>query len=228
MVEDNAADRNVLMQCVVRYFGENGEYRVTEFDNAVTFLGNYHAEYDVVFLDIQMPNLDGMQAARRLRQLDPQVPIVFITNMAQFAIDGYSVGALNFLLKPISYPLFASTLRRVVAEVERSRDSFIILKVEGAMRKQRVSSIRYVEVVHNRLVFHTDEGNFEVWGSLKDIETKLPQGVFSRCNNCFLVNLREVKSIKGYSVFVGDEELQISRPRKKAFVQDLNRYIGGK
>lgn len=104
MVEDEAAVREQLMGYVQRYTRQYGtEFSVTEFADGVDILENYRPVYDIVFLDVEMKHLDGMETARRIRALDADVVLIFITNMAQYAIKGYAVGALDYVLKPVPY-----------------------------------------------------------------------------------------------------------------------------
>ena len=94
MVEDEAAVREQLMGYVQRYTRQYGtEFSVTEFADGVDILEDYRPVYDIVFLDVEMKHLDGMETARRIRALDADVVLIFITNMAQYAIKGYAVGA---------------------------------------------------------------------------------------------------------------------------------------
>jgi len=108
MVEDEAAVREQLMGYVQRYTRQYGtEFSVTEFADGVDILENYRPVYDIVFLDVEMKHLDGMETARRIRALDADVVLIFITNMAQYAIKGYAVGALDYVLKPVPYFAFS-------------------------------------------------------------------------------------------------------------------------
>ena len=112
IVEDEAEIREQLMGYVQRYTRQYGTaFEVKTFADGLEILEDYRPAYDLILLDIEMKHLDGMETARRIRELDPDVMLVFITNMAQYAIKGYAVGALDYVLKPV--PLrFRSSCKR--------------------------------------------------------------------------------------------------------------------
>ena len=108
LVEDEAEVRAQLQGYVQRHTRQYGtEFVVTEFADGMELLDDYRPVYDVLFLDVEMKHLDGMETARRVRELDKDVIIVFITNMAQYAIGGYAVGALDYVHKPVPYFAFS-------------------------------------------------------------------------------------------------------------------------
>ena len=171
--------------------------------------------------------LDGMETARRVRELDKDVIIVFITNMAQYAIGGYAVGALDYVLKPVPYFAFSQQLRKAEEQLRRRARHYLALPVEGGMRRLDSSLIYYLESEGHRVHFYTEEGDFVAAGTLKAFEEKLADRPFARCNSGYLVNLAQVKSVQQGMVQVGPYELQVSRPRRKAFLAALADHIGG-
>ena len=114
IVEDEAEIREQLMGYVQRYTRQYGTaFEVKTFADGLEILEDYRPAYDLILLDIEMKHLDGMETARRIRELDPEVMLVFITNMAQYAIKGYAVGALDYVLKPVPYFAFSQQLQKV-------------------------------------------------------------------------------------------------------------------
>ena len=229
IVEDDKRATARLLDYLKRFEGETGErFEVVCYEDAVTFLTEYNADCDIVFMDIEMPYLNGMDASKKLRERDSEVALVFITNMVQYAVSGYEVRALDFIVKPVSYYNFVIKLKRVLADrkLKRERGEELLLSCETGVKRIVIDSIRYIEVVGHRLTFHTLEETVELSGSLKDMESELEQKHFSRCNNCYLVNLKYVSEITANSCFVGGEELQISRRRKKGFIDDLTLFMG--
>ena len=104
VVEDNTAVREELCGFIAKYAQESGrKLDVTPFADGSQIVEPYRPGFDIIFLDIEMPRLGGMPTAERIRQLDPEVVLIFVTNMAQYAIRGYEVDALDFVLKPVSY-----------------------------------------------------------------------------------------------------------------------------
>lgn len=229
IVEDDAAAAELIEGYLERYGGENGvAFRSEKFSNAVTFIEGYREGYDIVFMDIEMEDLDGMSAAKLLRERDKSVTLIFVTNMAQLAIKGYEVDALDFIVKPVGYHDFAFRLKKAVTRINAGREKCISIGTTGGgYAKLIVSHIKYVEIMKHRMIYHTEDGDFETYGTLKNAESALAGGHFARCNSCYLVNLRFVRSVQGMMCDVAGEKLKVSQPKKKEFIKALGDFIGG-
>lgn len=227
IVEDEKSAADASAGFLRRYAAERGvETDVAVYDNALRFLDAYKADRDIVFMDIEMPDLDGMKAAELLRARDPAVLIVFVTNMQQYAIRGYAVNALDFLVKPVTYFAFATLLDKAAAILRAKPGGELAVKTQGGMLRFKIGEIKWVEVRRHRLTYHTESGDHEAWGNLGDLEKQLPAAGFSRCNIGYLVNLAHVSRVDGDEVVVGGVRLKISRPRKREFLADLAGYLG--
>lgn len=228
IVEDEAAVREQLAGYVQRYTRQYGTpFEVTEFADGMEILEDYRPQFDIIFLDVEMKHLDGMETARRIRERDGGVLIVFITNMAQYAIRGYAVGALDYVLKPVPYFAFSQQLQKVEAQLRRRTRHYLAVPVEGGLRRLDTSCIYYIESEGHRVHFYTEEGDFAAPGALKALEEKLADRPFARCNSGYLVNLAQVQAVQQNTVEVGPYELQVSRPKRKSFLAALTDYIGG-
>ena len=224
--EDEAAAR--LTGYIERYAEQNGQkYRVERFNNAVDFLAEYKSIYSVVFMDIQMPNMDGMSAAAELRRIDKTVSIVFITNLIQYAQKGYEVNALDFIVKPIGYSEFKLKMRKAV-NVARSREiKSVLVPVNSGFCRISIDKLVYVEVMGHKLKYQLVDEEIEARGTLGEVEKKLDGCGFLRCNSCYLVNSRYVNKVRGNEVDVGGHVLKISHPKRKAFVEALMEIFTG-
>ena len=200
---------------------------MTEFSDGVEILDAYRPVYDIVLLDVEMKHLDGMETARRIRELDRDVVLLFITNMAQYAIKGYAVGALDYVLKPVPYFAFSQQLQKAEEKLRRRARHYLAVPVEGGLRRLDTAQIYYMESEGHRVHFYTEEGEFSAPGALKTFEEKLADLPFARCNSGYLVNLAQVKSVQQGLAQVGPYELQVSRPKRKSFLAALADYIGG-
>lgn len=228
IVEDEAEIQEQLMGYVQRYTRQYGTaFEVKTFADGLEILEDYRPAYDLILLDIEMKHLDGMETARRIRELDPDVMLVFITNMAQYAIKGYAVGALDYVLKPVPYFAFSQQLQKVEAQLRRRTRHYLAVPVEGGLRRLDTSRIYYIESEGHRVHFYTEEGDFAAPGALKALEEKLADRPFARCNSGYLVNLAQVQAVQQNTVEVGPYELQVSRPKRKGFLAALTDYIGG-
>lgn len=229
IVDDDAAARAVILAHLKRYQEEHGEqFSVRTFASGTELAENYHPDLDLIFLDVVMGGMDGFEAARAIRELDDHVVIVFVTNMAQFAIKGYEVNALSYLVKPVPYFAFSQELARSLRIVQRSSptsDSLMVPTTTGTALVD-LADITYVESSRHRVMVHTLDRTYTFTGTLKSLEAKLADKDFFRSNNCYLVNLRHVRGLDATSCRMeGDEELQVSRPRRRAFLEALTTYV---
>ena len=221
IVEDEISFVQQLQTYLCRFSEENQmEFKVSVFQDGADILKDYKREYDAIFLDIEMPQVNGMEAAEQIRDMDDDVIIMFITNMAQYAIQGYSVGALDFVMKPINYYTFALKLKRVLKRVDKKdkEQEHIILHLPDGVKKLDIRHIYYVEVQNRTLYYYTSKGTFSVKGTLQSVEKQLEKYSFAKCNHWYLVNLKHVKEVRKNIAYVGCYEVEISRRNKAAFL----------
>ena len=173
--------------------------------------------------------MDGMEAAKRLRKLDLKTILIFVSNMAQYAINGYEVDALDFILKPVDEYSFSLKMKRAIARLRKNGENALLINTDDLQSiVVPVDAVKYVEVNGHYVVYHTIEGSYKQYATLKSVETKLPSENFVKCHRCFLVNLGFVDSIQKDEILIGKERLPISRPQKKVFLSAFSDYIGGR
>ena len=227
IVEDDEGEVRELKALFERYGRQHGEdITISAYGDAVNFLTDYRPDYDLVLLDIEMPLMDGMTAAGKLRELDPYVILVFVTNMRQYAVAGYSVNALDFMVKPVTWFDFERLMNKVRRAVEAGENRDVTVSGGGVLKRIPSSRIKYVEIYRHKLTVHTEFGDIETWGSLADIEEQVPADSFAKPKNCYLVNLKFLDGVEKEDVIVGSERLKISHIRRKEFMEALMRYLG--
>lgn len=228
VVEDSQECSDRLLRYLKLFAEKNSrQFEITVFRDGMDLIKMYRPSWDIIFMDIEMPLLNGMETAKKIRNLDPVVIIIFVTRMAQYAVKGYEVDAMDFILKPINYFPLSLKLQKAISIIENRKQETVFLTSIGESRRMHVDYIQYIEVVDHQLHFHTVEGTIVISGTLRQWEEKLHPFHFSRCNNGYLVNLAKVTGYKKDVVMVGGDELIVSRPRRKAFFQELSDYIGG-
>ena len=225
VVEDEALSRQLLADYLARYSEENNvPFEVTYFEDGGAIIGGYKPVYDIILMDIQMTHVDGMTAARAIREVDQEVILIFITSAAQFAIHGYQVGALSYL----PWFAFSQELSRCLEAVAKRHGASVLLQSGTSTHRIDVADIVYVESIKHRLDVHTTSGTYSITSSLKAMEDQLDGHDFFRSNSCYLVNLAHVRGVADQEcLMTGGERLRISRPRKKAFMSALASFAGG-
>lgn len=229
IVDDDSAMRATLHEYLDRYGAENNtELSVTEFDSGDAFLNEYHAEFDVLFFDVDMPGTDGLDTARRLRRIDSEVSIIFVTNMAQYAICGYEVEALDYMLKPLSYYDFALKFQKALRRVTRSLSHTVSVEAVDGIRRLDTADICYIEVLGHYLVYHmNDKKEIRARGRMDQVTEALTNYGFVRIHKSYLVNLRYLELLKPTMVTLKTESLPVGRAYKENLMRAYLKYQGG-
>lgn len=229
VVEDDPASCQRTLDFLNHYQQENDvQFTVSVFEDGETIVEKYSPVYDILLLDIEMAHMDGMEAARRIRERDDSVIIIFITAAPQYAISGYEVRAMSYLLKPLPWFAFSQELRHSIDMIRKNSDATLLIDTAGGQNRIELADITYLESIRHTIVIHTLNGKLSINGTLKDMEAKLADQGFFRSNSCYLVNMRHVTGVEDQDcIMPNDERLRISRPRKKAFLAALADYMGG-
>lgn len=229
VVEDQQEVRDELCRFIRRYAEENSlQAEAVPIEDGEVVAEYYEPGWDIIFMDVEMPGLDGFRAAEKIRETDADVVLVFVTNMAQYAIRGYEVDALDYVLKPVNYYQFSTKLSRAIQRVQRRKGGQIVLQLAGGgIQLLDTGGIYYLETRSRMLYYHTVKGEFAVRASLQSAEKQLAEYHFVRCNQCYLVNLKHVRGIENEFALVGEDRLEISRRQKAAFLTAVASYMGG-
>ena len=202
------------------------EIEIERFTDGYGIVDGYSCRFDIILMDIEMGLMNGMEAAERIRELDEKVIIIFVTNLAQYAIQGYKVNALDYILKPITYIPFSQTLKKAVKTLDGKQEVFITIRLKEGARKIRASEINWIESRGHRLTFHLEGMDLETTVySMKEMAGQLKDDGFMCCNSGTLVNLRKISGIRNGSIVVGEDELSVSRGRKAEFMAAVVRHM---
>lgn len=227
-MEDEDLAAQALIDHIKQYEAQTGQsFQIFRFANGADFLQDYRAVYAVVFLDVQMPRMNGLETALQLRRCDKNVSIIFITNLVQYALKGYEVDAVSYLIKPVSYYDFSMKFKKALDIYLLNEDRSFTVNTPGGLCRISTDKLMYVEIMNHRLFYHLIDDVIEMTGVLSGVEQQLRQFGFLRCNKCYLVNPKFIVRVKGSTVQVGDNVLQISRPRRAAFLSELANWYAG-
>lgn len=229
IVEDSAADAKMLNAMLARYGKEHSEqFQITTVATAMELPEDRHS-YDLIFMDIGLPGMNGMEAAQLLRSYDKQTPLIFVTDLAQYAIHGYQVDALDFIVKPVEYYDFALRLERALRIARRDRADRVTVITRFGMRIFPISDLVYVDILGHDLSYHLEDGDtVTLRGSLAKAQADLPAKSFVRISNSCLANMEHICAVKRDCIcMTTGESLYFSRPKHKAALAAITDYLGG-
>lgn len=206
-------------------------FRLETFENVHSFLAHFTCQYDLVFLDILMPYENGIELARQIREKDKEVLIVFITSSTEYAISGYSVQAYDYLVKPLSEAEFRLKMQRIFFHLEQRLHGrgTITIKTDEGMVRLEYGKIVYLESKRHTTLFHTADGVFSKYSSLKNIVGQLPEDSFIQFNSGFVANLFFVERFTGDAIVLALPDgkkitLPVSRARRKETAEKIMAY----
>jgi DNA-binding LytR/AlgR family response regulator len=226
IVEDSLPDEKLLEELLKQYFlRENIKAEIVPFTSGEDFLADWPLAVDMVFLDIQMGVLNGIQVAEKIRESNDRVIITFLTNNPQYSLAGYSVEALDYLIKPVTPELLERLLAKVVRRLGEADHTRITIHNADGYFVVNLVDILYIELENRRMVIHTRTGDISCQGTIQSMEEQLP-GTFFRCHSAFLINLLAVESLKGQDAVVGGKLIPISKHRRREFIRALTETIG--
>lgn len=229
IIEDTQEDFEYLAKGIQKYSAKSQEaVDIRHYESAFRFLDEYKFDFDIIFMDIALPDINGVMASEKLRKKDDDVAIVFVTNLAHLAIKGYSVSATDFIVKPVNYYKLASLLEKLVKKIKYNRTNYMTISTVHGMERMSLSDILYVEAKAHRITFHLTQREVTYSGTLTACEKDLPETDFVRCYQSFIVNIHYVDSCNGSELLLKDgTKIPVSRTKKKQVMQKmLEQYMG--
>ncbi len=227
IVEDMEKDAEILTEFLNCYKTETKQdLTVRCFKSALSFINDYEPEYDIILMDIILPNMNGMEASKKIREIDETACLIFVTNMADYAVEGYQVNAMDYLVKPLNYTRFVRTMDKAVNYCTLRRHQALTFKTTEGPVRMEASDIYYIRSYKHYVYIMTRDQEYRVRISMKELEDMLTDKLFFRCDNSYFVNMAHVDQIKRDTAAVGPWEIPVSRSRKKTFVNAFTCYLG--
>lgn len=200
---------------------------ILEFRDGTELLNSYNTALDLIFLDIQMDKMDGLEAAGKIRMMDSGVSIIFLTSMIQYALEGYKYNATNYIIKPIKYVRLKAEMDRWMQSYRPDGKPFLLVANDTGKYKVFMQDIYYIETFNRNLMIHSSTENILSYKKMKELEKELEEHRFIRCHSGFLVNLFYVKRVGKLELeLTNGDKIPISQPKRKFVMEKLADYWG--
>ncbi|WP_338564066.1 LytTR family DNA-binding domain-containing protein [Paraclostridium sordellii] len=227
--EDEIEQQEILKDYLEQILNEiNSKYEILIFNSGEELFKNYPDNIDIFLLDIQMDGLNGMEVARKIRQIDKkEVEIIFTTSLIEYIQEGYEVRAYRYLLKPIKLEDLKKHIILCIEELTKNKESYIAVNEKNNTCKVKISEITYIEIQKREMTIHTINEDYTINSSMSKLENELSKYNFYRCHKSFMVNIDFIKNIKQYiAILDNKEEVPISRYRFKETKSRFLSYLG--
>ena len=233
---DDIIDYNKKMESYIEKYGNENhvEVKITSYGSGSQLLLNYQKrKFDVIFLDVSMPEMDGFETAEEIRKSDTDVSIVFCTSYYTItnAGKGFEVAAEDFLSKPLLYRKVENILNKIYKKKLLNAEEKLFLKCHDGLITLQLSDIIYIQTENKLLILHTIHGDVQSSQRMSELEKRLSKKQFFRCHNSYMVNFDYVEGVKKDSVLIKDKvqklkTIPISKYKKEEFMRALARYVG--
>lgn len=229
IIEDYPDEADALKQALSRYAKKHDlELQVTWGETAQA-IAKGTIVYDLIFLDIELPGMNGMDAATLMRSYDPGTPIIFTTSLSQYAAKSYEVDAAGFIVKPVTLPKLEMVMDKVLGRLRRPDSAKLVFDVRGGIRVVPVSSIRSVELLRHDLCFDLVDGEeLKLRGTIKQVLDEAgPDTPLLQVSSGCIANMDHIRSVVGSEVRMDNgRALALSRSRKRAVLETFSAYLG--
>ena len=225
-------DDMAVSRQVASYLGEvekesGRSFQVFYYSSGEDLLNYIPKETQIIFLDIQMSGITGIEAAKRLRKKGCEAAIIFITNMTEYALEGYEVHAFAFLCKPLQFAPFRRNLIEMIKRLDVEEGASIKVLAGTNIQLIKLKDLYYVEVLGHESSFAAKQGNIVSKTPLSSVEEQTKGKGFFRCHKSYLINLRYVTGISSESITMEDgAQIPLSKYRKKEFLRAYSIYSG--
>lgn len=229
LCEDKEEQRRLIKEYLQRILDEGDiQYNIKEYQNGEELLKNYPDNIDILFLDIQMGALNGIETARKIRDFDNKVEILFTTAIWDYIQNGYEVRAYRYLIKPIEYEEFKKQVNLCIADIINKTDNFLVISQKNNINRIQISSILFIEtkIGKRELIVYTKEGIQYVKSTMNKIEKELEKHNFVRCHSGYMVNLCEIEALNQGIITIKDKQIPVSKRKIKEVKEKLTSVLG--
>ena len=201
-------------------------YKIYEFSSGEELLSNYPKDLDILIMDIQMKIINGMDTARKIREFDQNLEIIFMTSFSEFMQEGYEVKAYRYILKPISERKISRNILPCINEIMKKKNNYLTINVKNYVDRIKIDSIVYIETDRPNILIYTNDKKYTTKMSISKIDKILREHGFFRCHNSYIVNLKLVESMNSNTLKIGEKYIPISKYRVKELKLALTNILG--
>ncbi len=228
MCDDEKTFLNTLKRYYETYKKERDmALQLTQFSCGEDLISNYRLDFDIIFLDISMTGMDGIATAKKIREFDNKVVIIFLTSLIKYGLVGYSLGASNYIIKPISYKKFEAELDKAISSCQDIARRYVTLKNTDGFFKLYVNDIKYIDTYNRRTMIHTKNKDIICFYNMKELESKLGMFGFIRCHSGYIVSANYIESVEKMTItLTTGERIPISQQKRKEVMKLIATYFG--
>ncbi len=204
----------------------NADFIIKKFFGGLELIQSRES-FDIIFLDIKMPNINGMELAKQIRKQDRQSLIIFITSASEYVFDAFDVEAFQYLLKPIQTDKLKNVLEKATKKMQIDANiDFLMISANRQIQKVFLKDILYIESIGRIAKIHCNNGTLETYEQIGILEDKLSDKFFFRCHKCFLVNLNFVDAFNKTEVRLENgEKIMLAKRRYEDFQKAILSYM---
>ena len=228
LCEDQIQHQKTIEKFLKEILGENNiEYNLRIYKSGEELLKDYPKNVDIFILDIQMEKINGMDVARKIREIDKNKPeIIFTTSLVEYIQEGYEVRAYRYLLKPLTYEIIERHLNECILNILEKSKNFLIINNKNKLIKIMLDDVLYMETEGRELVIHKINDAYKVKMSMRKLEKLLQGKKFFRCHNSFMVNLDKIECIDKNIVYINKAQIPVSKHRIQSLKKELTNILG--
>ncbi|MEO9475246.1 MAG: LytTR family DNA-binding domain-containing protein [Cyclobacteriaceae bacterium] len=226
LVDDDDMSRLIIKNFIEKTDSLNLSIELNSGVEAATILNEKNNDIDLVFMDIEMPEMTGMELAKALNN---SYPIIFITSNKDYAIEAFELeeNVIDYLVKPVEYSRFAKAVKKAVDIREKElkyaeKENHIYVKSDSRHVRIPYADLIFVEALADYVIFNTTKGKFIVHHTMKGIEKRLPTSSFSRIHRSFIINRNRINYIEDFNAAIGDKIIPIGATYREKFWELLN------
>lgn len=202
----------------------NESFQITCYGNAAELL-NSPMDFSIIFLDIQMPGLDGVELAKRLRKQELDTAIIFVTVLKDCMLDAFEVEAIDYICKPVDEGRLEGALKRALKRIKKEEGQALFIRTAKWCKSIKIDTIYYCEVINRKIYLHTKTGVIDYYGKMEEVERQLDHR-FIKCHRSYLVNLDYIKEYKkGQIIMENGEQAPVSRLRHQEIMEAMLHYM---